>query len=120
VRIEFLHEPELEFGAGGQHIDIRFGLLHNGPLDLRTGRAPAEIKVGIVGTTETVEGMARWLERSAARKSVSSGAASSRASASRITSASTIVMSSPRSSSTSTCSWMLTGRPILPVVVPVP
>ncbi len=63
MKIDFLHEPELEFGGGGQHIDIRFGLMLHGPLDQGSGRAPVDIKLAIVGITETVEGVARWLER---------------------------------------------------------
>jgi hypothetical protein len=63
MKVDFLHEPELEFGGDGQHVDIRFGLMRHGPLDQGSGRAPSDIKVAIVGTTETIEGVARWLER---------------------------------------------------------
>ncbi len=62
MRVDFFQEPELEFGAG-RHIDIRFGLMHYGPLDYEQALAPRLIKVGIVGTPETVEGMHAWLER---------------------------------------------------------
>jgi hypothetical protein len=64
MNIDFLEEPELEFGNGGKHPDIRRGLELFGPLD-----APAEggrrIRVGIVGTSETVDRLRRWLERCA-------------------------------------------------------
>jgi hypothetical protein len=63
VKISFLQEPELEFGAGLRHIDIRFGLMNYGPLDVDSELAPRRIRVGIVGTPATVEGARAWLER---------------------------------------------------------
>ncbi len=62
MRVDFFQEPELEFGAG-RHIDIRFGLMHYGPLDGEYSLAPKLIKIGIIGTPETVEGVHTWLER---------------------------------------------------------
>lgn len=63
MRVSFLQEPELEFGAGLRHIDIRFGLMNYGPLDVGSELAPRRIRVGIVGTPATVEGARAWLER---------------------------------------------------------
>jgi len=63
MKIEFLAEPELEFGTG-RHVDIRFGLMNYGPLDIASPIAPRKIKLGLVGTSETVEGVQEWLERS--------------------------------------------------------
>jgi len=63
VKLDFLEEPELEFGGGGTHIDVRFGIMRHGPLDRGTSVAPSQIKVGIVGTQETIEGIQSWLER---------------------------------------------------------
>lgn len=57
-----LEEPELEFGSG-RHVDIRFGIMNHGPLDLGSSLAPRQIPVGIVGTKETIEGVRDWLER---------------------------------------------------------
>jgi hypothetical protein len=62
MRIDCLPEPELEFGTG-RHVDIRFGLMNHGPLDVASTSAPKRIRCGIVGTPETVEGLVRWLER---------------------------------------------------------
>jgi hypothetical protein len=62
LKIDFLEEPELEFGLG-RHIDIRYGLMDHGPLDLESKVAPRHINVGVVGTTETVEGLSAWLEK---------------------------------------------------------
>jgi hypothetical protein len=63
MKIDFLQEPPLEFGAGMRHIDIRFGLMHYGPLDVTSNRAPRRIKVGVVGTPEGTELLREWLER---------------------------------------------------------
>ena len=60
MKAEFLEEPELEFGTG-THVDIRYGIRTFGPLDRGTTTAPREIRVGLVGTAETVEGVQRWL-----------------------------------------------------------
>jgi hypothetical protein len=55
-----LDEPELEFGDGGTHVDPRLGLLNHGPLQPILGD---KISIGVIGTSETVEGFERWLER---------------------------------------------------------
>jgi len=60
---KFLQEPELEFGNGGTHIDIRYGMIRYGPLDLGDPTAPTSLKVGIVGTDETISAMQAWLEK---------------------------------------------------------
>ena len=62
MNICHLQEPELEFGAG-RHVDIRFGLMNYGPLDFQSSLAPRQIKLGIVGTPQTVEGLQAWLEQ---------------------------------------------------------
>src|SRR5436190_18387193 len=60
--IEVFDEPELEFGAEIPHIDIRFGIMNYGPLDVGSQSAPNRIRIGTVGSPETVEGTVRWLE----------------------------------------------------------
>ena len=62
MKTEYFHEPELKFGTG-RHIDIKFGLMNYGPFDFDSSLAPKEIKLGIVGTPETIEGVAAWLEK---------------------------------------------------------
>jgi len=62
MKAEFLDEPELEFGHGGRHVDIRFGLMSFGPLDVGSPRRPQDISVAIIGTGETIDGMSRWFE----------------------------------------------------------
>jgi hypothetical protein len=63
MNLTILEEPELEFGGTNRHIDIRFGIRDYGPFDLQSPRAPKEIRVGLIGTSESVEGTARWLEK---------------------------------------------------------
>lgn len=55
-----LPEPDLEFGDGGRHVDPRQGLILHGPLQAKPGDL---IRVGVVGTAETVEGMTSFMER---------------------------------------------------------
>ena len=60
--LEHFAEPELEFASGQRHVDIRFGLMNFGPLDRGQEEAPRRIRIGVVGTAETCEGISRWLE----------------------------------------------------------
>ncbi|MCC6191705.1 MAG: hypothetical protein IT318_21970 [Anaerolineales bacterium] len=61
MEVHLLREPELQFG-NGRHIDIRFGLMNYGPLDIASSLAPNPVKLGIVGTPETIQGILHWLE----------------------------------------------------------
>ncbi len=63
MNLTILEEPELEFGGGGRHIDIRFGIRDYGPFDLQSQRSPKEVRIGLIGSGETVEGVTRWIER---------------------------------------------------------
>lgn len=63
MKLTHLKEPPLEFGGGMRHPDIRFGLTDYGPFDSGMEGAPRRIRLGIVGSAETVEGTARWIER---------------------------------------------------------
>ena len=60
MKIQLLHEPELQFDAG-RHVDIRFGLMNYGPLDGPSDLAPKKIRVGLVGSAQSIEGMREWL-----------------------------------------------------------
>ncbi|HKJ74558.1 MAG TPA: hypothetical protein VKA19_10615, partial [Alphaproteobacteria bacterium] len=51
-------EPELEFGDQHHHLDPRLGLLEAGPLQPPLGEV---IRVGVVGSTKTVEGTQKYL-----------------------------------------------------------
>jgi hypothetical protein len=63
MNLSILEEPELEFGGGGRHVDIRFGIKDYGPFDLQAPKAPKEVRIGLIGTAETVEGTSRWIEK---------------------------------------------------------
>jgi len=57
---QVLPEPFLEFGNNGSHIDPRVGLMEYGPLQPVVGD---RIRIGVIGTGETVEGFEKFLER---------------------------------------------------------
>jgi hypothetical protein len=54
MKFSFFHEPELEFGSGGTHVDIRYGITQHGPLDIDETTAPSKLRVGLIGTDETI------------------------------------------------------------------
>ena len=62
-QLTLLAEPELEFGGEQRHIDIRFGLMQSGPLDVGTATAPRRIKVGLVGLPDDLERLVAWFEK---------------------------------------------------------
>lgn len=62
MNIDFMPEPELDFGVD-KHVDIRFGIMNYGTVDFSSPLAPKEIRLGIVGTNESVEGIVNWLEK---------------------------------------------------------
>jgi len=62
MKIEFLNEPELEFGNAGRHIDIRFGIKAHGPVSLNEPHAPKDIKLGLVGTAASLDKLVHWMD----------------------------------------------------------
>jgi len=63
MKLSIIEEPELEFGGGARHVDIRFGIKDYGPFDLESLRAPKQVRIGLIGSAESVEGASRWLEK---------------------------------------------------------
>ena len=63
IEISHIGEPELEFGGGGRHLDIRFGIMDYGPFDVVHAEAPKRVRIGIVGSVDTVEGAAGGMDR---------------------------------------------------------
>jgi hypothetical protein len=55
-------EPLLEFGDGGHHCDPRQGLREFGPLQPRSGDI---VRVGVIGTEETISGLSDFLDETA-------------------------------------------------------
>lgn len=65
MSIEILHltEPKLQFGEYFEHEDTKTGLAEFGPFGKSVeGLHPAEIKLGFIGTRETIEGAKEWIE----------------------------------------------------------
>lgn len=61
MKVTILDEPPLEFAGGGRHIDPRHGISDYGPADT-TDAAVRAIRVGIVGTAGSIQGLRRWLD----------------------------------------------------------
>src|SRR5262245_60148797 len=55
-------EPMLEFGGGGRHVDVRFGLMDFGPVDFSTDRTKTT-RLGVVGSSQTTGKLRDWLRR---------------------------------------------------------
>lgn len=55
-------EPELQFGTS-RHIDIRFGLMNYCPMDFDSDFAPKNIRLGVVGSAKSIEGLRDWLNK---------------------------------------------------------
>src|SRR5690606_34201415 len=63
IRIEYLHEPKLQFGQYFEHQDTKTGLAEFGPFGRNVpGLHPSEIKIGFIGTRETISGAKEWME----------------------------------------------------------
>lgn len=63
MKLGHLEEPLLEFGAGNRHVDARFALAKWGPLDRGESFAPKVVRMGVVGTSRTIDGFSKWIER---------------------------------------------------------
>lgn len=63
IKLSQIQEPELEFGHGFRHVDIRFGLIDYGPFDIGQLGSPKNVRVGCIGNSETVDGLKSWFER---------------------------------------------------------
>src|SRR5437870_5832018 len=60
--LEHLEEPHLQFGAYFEHQDSKTGLAEYGPFGQNIeGLHPSEIKLGFIGTRETVAGAKEWI-----------------------------------------------------------
>lgn len=57
-RATVFDEPELQFGGGHKHVDPRQGLRQFGPLQPHPGEV---VTVGVVGSSETIEGFNQFL-----------------------------------------------------------
>src|SRR6476646_6326869 len=63
LEIEYLPEPKLQFGSYFEHEDSKTGLAEFGPFGKNVdGLHPPEIRLGFVGTRETIAGAKEWIE----------------------------------------------------------
>jgi hypothetical protein len=63
MKLQFIEEPPLAFYQNELHIDIRAGLSKFGAFDKGSSEVPVPIRIGVIGTTATVDGLRDWLER---------------------------------------------------------
>jgi len=62
IEIEYLEEPNLQFGDFFEHEDTKTGLAEFGPFGKSVpGLHPAEIRIGFVGTRETISKAREWI-----------------------------------------------------------
>ena len=67
LRVDYVHEPLLEFADGRRHVDPKTGIIRFGPKSLRPGtKHPSRIRVGFVGTPDTIQKSGDWIERASA------------------------------------------------------
>jgi hypothetical protein len=63
MKLQFVEEPPLAFHQNQLHVDIRAGLSTFGAFDKGSDEVPVPIRIGVIGTTATVDGLRDWLER---------------------------------------------------------
>jgi hypothetical protein len=64
MRVELLQpDADLEFGNGDRCPDMRFGIGHYGTFDFADADGPRQIKLGFVGTDETIGSLIEWVEK---------------------------------------------------------
>lgn len=63
MKVELLQpDPDLEFGSG-RCLDMRFGIGHFGVFDFADPDGPRQVKLGFVGTDETIGSLIEWIEK---------------------------------------------------------
>jgi hypothetical protein len=62
VKLQIIEEPRLAFHQNKMHVDIRAGLSAFGAFDKGSAGVPIPIRLGVIGTTATVDGVRDWLE----------------------------------------------------------
>lgn len=62
MKLRFVEEPNLSFFQNSVHVDIRAGLSTYGAFDKGSTAVPTPIRIGVIGTTATIDGVRDWLE----------------------------------------------------------
>jgi len=65
MKVEYLREPDLEFGYGGRHQEQRAGLMLHGPADIEFASRPTTLRVGLIGQALALDELQAWLGRCA-------------------------------------------------------
>jgi len=66
ISCQYLGEPLLCFADGKQHIEPKFGVLNFGPKSYSPiKRHPSLVRVGFIGSAETIEIAKQWMEKTA-------------------------------------------------------
>jgi len=66
IQCKYLEEPILQFADGGEHIDPKLGISRFGPKSYKpVKRHPILVRVGIIGSAETIEKARQWIEKNA-------------------------------------------------------
>lgn len=60
---KYLGEPQLLFADGGECVDPRLGIRTFGPESLGTSRHPSSIRIGVIGTADTIDATKDWMDR---------------------------------------------------------
>ena len=63
MKLVIVEEPQLAFYQNSVHVDIRAGLSAFGAFDKGSAGVPSPIRLGVIGTTATVDGVRDWLEQ---------------------------------------------------------
>jgi hypothetical protein len=62
MKLQIVEEPQLAFHQNNPHVDIRAGLSTFGVFDKGSAGVPVPIRLGVIGTTATVDGVRDWFE----------------------------------------------------------
>jgi len=65
IHCEYFAEPLLVFGNDGLHVDPKSGISRYGPRSYGLARHPDTIRVGLIGTAETIEKSTSWIQSNA-------------------------------------------------------
>ncbi len=63
MKLLIIEEPQLAFYQNSVHVDIRAGISAFGVFDKGSAGVPIPIRLGVIGTTATVDGVRDWLEQ---------------------------------------------------------
>jgi len=65
INCEYFSEPLLIFGNDGLHVDPKSGISRYGPRSHEFARHPDNVRVGLIGTADTIEKSRVWLQNNA-------------------------------------------------------